>query len=113
MYSSNGDKMRDDFLEMAIAWKNVEVATTPNFITHVALYTALLKRIPNRENAGRLAGCIEVDVTQAFVDDKELFDTVVDGFAELLGKTYTAFMAINPTMFWTRMQKQGLCLKYN
>lgn len=103
---------RQEILDTVAAWKHMDVTTTPTFITHAALYEAFKKKGMSNYSAGKLAGCVEVEVTQGFVDDKELFDIVIEGYADLLYKVYMAMTAVNTDMFWTRMEKQGLKLSY-
>jgi len=80
--------------------KAVDLSKTPNYITLKALVNHPERIFSSGED---ILSRMKIDVNQTFVDDKELFDTVVDGTIEILNEMHDLlvrdFAGDGPMMF--------------
>jgi len=91
---------------------NVDFSKHPNLITMKRLYEVLRQKGFTKEEAARAAGRLEVSVTDAFVEDKEMFEEVINCYATAIFNMKAEMDKTDPLLFWEATQKPGLSLRY-
>jgi len=107
--------MRDQMLNICTALKAMDAAELPSFTVMKAIAT---HKDVNFPNPWETTVCINVDVNEAFVKDKELMDTVVEAYVHVLNSMYAAIFAETHiishanVIFMTWMKKQPINITY-
>jgi hypothetical protein len=106
------DDLRSQYMELAKTLAETNVKESPNFLTAKALYKALLNQPCTYNEAADIVASIKIDVSESFVQDKELFDTVIQGTARMLRKMKYAYDEIDPLIFPALVRRQDLSITY-
>src|SRR6185437_1579794 len=102
--------LKQQFLELVRTFMNVDFSKHPNLITMKRLYEVLRQKGFTKEEAARAAGRLEVSVTDAFVEDKEMFEEVINCYATAIFNMKAEMDKTDPLLFWEATQKPGLSL---
>ncbi len=105
--------LRNDFMDMVKAMRALDIPKTPDYLTTKALFEAFKKHGLSDADAGTMAGNVVIDVTEAFVNDKELFTEVVDAYADMLYRVRIEMSKLHPNIFNERMKVSPPSLKYS
>ena len=77
--------MRQQFLNMLEQVRTIDIASAPNYRVMKAIATHPEAYFPNPEET---AASIQVNVSQDFVDDEELFTAAVEAYVKALSRIY-------------------------
>lgn len=106
---------KQEFIDFINQLSNLDVENTPKYKTIKELYWKLIDVGFNLEEASKIVGMIEIEVSQKFVDDPELFATCAV-FARTIRNLYESFYKIDPRIFWISLEyseQSKLKLMYN
>lgn len=107
--------MRDQMLDICKQLKTMDASKLPSFVVMKAIATHKDGRFPN---PWETAACINVNVNEEFVKDKELVDSVVDAYVHTLNSMYDGIFAEvqtfsdADTIFMTWVKKQEITITY-
>jgi hypothetical protein len=104
--------LADEYRELLRQIDNVDLATTPNMIVTKALFEKLMQIGFAEMEASDLAANFDIEVSQKFLDDGLLDETVLI-FANLLLKMKKEYNKISPFLFNKAFKSKGLSIKYS
>ena len=98
---------RNQFLELLRSLKDADPDDTSNCIVMRAMHKSLMDKGLTDDEASRVVGSMEVEVSDDFVKDEELFHEAVESYSTAISKMKVFCDKVSPTLFLHTLSKKS------